>query len=70
MADSPDTAAAGKGLFDFSFGTEARGDRSGHSVGDYLHSWCALNRIYSTLPAAVFVNLAKAELRVDHRLGM
>ena len=38
MADSPeigkDSAAAGKGLFDFSFGTEARGDRSGHSIGD------------------------------------
>ena len=38
MADSPemrDSAAAGKGLFDFSFGTEARGDRPGHSVSDY-----------------------------------
>jgi hypothetical protein len=38
MADSPemrDSAAAGKGLFDFSFGIEARGDRSGHSVSDH-----------------------------------
>ena len=38
MADSPemgDSAATGRGLFDFSFGTEARGGRSGHSVSDY-----------------------------------
>ena len=54
MADSPETsrdpAAAGKGLFDFSFGTGTGGDRSGHSIGDIwnvraIASWYALNRI-------------------------
>jgi hypothetical protein len=41
MADSPETrdsAAAGKGLFDFSFGTDARGDRSDRSVSDLNYS--------------------------------
>ena len=52
MADPGDSsAAAGRGLFDFSFGAGTGANRSGHSFSDILnvrpaHGCCALNRIY------------------------